>query len=355
MTIMTENKKIPVSILGATGSVGQKFIQLLANHPYFQTVEVMASEKSAGKPYKEAVNWILPSPIPEDVAKFKIGKCEPSNKTRFVFSGLDSNVAGEVETDFAQAGYVVISNAKNHRMDDDVPLLIPEVNPDHLNIITAQSFNGGIIVTNPNCSTIGLTIALKPLDDEFGIEYLNVVTMQAVSGAGFPGVSSLSIIDNIVPYIGGEEDKVEKEPLKILGTLDNNAIVYKDFPISAQCNRVSVIDGHLESVQIKFKKQATKDQIINAWESFRGEPQVLNLPTAPKKLIYYFDDPRYPQPRLNRNLENGMAVSVGRLQECPVFDFKFVVLSHNTMRGAAGGAVLCAELLIKKDLFSSNV
>jgi aspartate-semialdehyde dehydrogenase len=351
---MNENKKIPVTILGATGSVGQKFIQLLENHPYFQISEVMASDKSAGKRYKEAVNWFLPTPIPEAVADLIVGKCVPSGKTRFAFSGLDSSVAGEVESEFANSGYAVVSNAKNHRTDSDVPLLIPEVNPDHLDLVRSQNYKEGLIVTNPNCSTIGLTLALKPLEDVFGIDELNVVTMQAISGAGFPGVSSLTILDNIVPFIKGEEDKIESEPLKILGKFENNSIINKDFRISAQCNRVSVIDGHLESVQIKFKKKASKESIIRAWQEFKGQPQFMNLPTAPARPIYYFDDPYYPQPRLNRDLGNGMSVSVGRLKECPIFDFKFVVLSHNTMRGAAGGAVLCAELLIKKGLFPSN-
>jgi len=322
---MNINKKIPVGILGATGSVGQKFVQLLANHPYFEIVEVMASDKSAGKLYKDAVNWFLPTPIPEQVSTLVVEQCVPTKNTRFVFSGLDSNVAGEIESEFANSGYAVVSNAKNHRLDEDVPLLIPEVNSNHLELVKSQSYNGGIIITNPNCSTIGLTLALKPIEDNFGIEELNVVTMQAISGAGFPGVSSLSIIDNIVPYIGGEEDKIESEPLKILGELKNNAIIYKNFKISAQCNRVAVIDGHLESVQIKLKEKTTKDRLIEAWQNYRGEPQSLNLPTAPGKPIYYFDDPRYPQPRLHRDLENGMAVSVGRLNECPIFDYKFVV------------------------------
>jgi aspartate-semialdehyde dehydrogenase len=352
--IMKTENKIPVGILGATGSVGQKFIQLIANHPFFEIVEVMASDKSAGKLYKDAVNWYLPTPIPDKVSDLKVKKCEPTNKIRFVFSGLDSSVAGEIETNFANAGYTVVSNTKNHRFDKDVPLLIPEVNSEHLSLVSSQQFNGGMIVTNPNCSTIGLTMALKPLDDAFGIAEINVVTMQAISGAGFPGVSSLSIIDNIVPYINGEEEKIESEPLKILGKLENNSVKLKDFKISAQCNRVSVIDGHLESVQIKFNKKTTTDQIIKTWQNFKGEPQSLNLPTAPEKPIYYFENPDYPQPRLHRDLENGMAISVGRLKECSIFDYKFVVLSHNTMRGAAGGALLCAELLIKKGLFCTD-
>ncbi len=351
---MNTSKKISVGILGATGSVGQKFIQLIDNHPFFKPVEVMASDRSAGKTYKDVVNWFLPTPIPDSVANLIIDRCVPNNKVRFVFSGLDSGVAGEIETEYAKAGYTVVSNAKNHRFDEDVPLLIPEVNSDHLDLVTSQQYNGGMIITNPNCSTIGLTLSLKPLEDAFGIDEVNVVTMQAVSGAGFPGVSSLSIIDNIVPFISGEEEKIESEPLKILGTLENNSVKLKNFKMSAQCNRVSVIDGHLESVQVKLKEKTTKEKIIEAWRNFKGEPQSLNLPTAPEKPIYYFDEPDYPQPRLHRALENGMAVSIGRLKECPIFDYKFVVLSHNTMRGAAGGALLCAELLIKKGLFPQN-
>jgi aspartate-semialdehyde dehydrogenase len=351
---MNSTNKIPVGILGATGSVGQKFIQLIENHPFFEIVQVMASDKSAGKKYKDAVSWFLPTPIPEKVSNLLVDNCVPDKKIRFVFSGLDASVAGDIETEFAEAGFTVVSNSKNHRFDKNVPLLIPEVNPDHLDLVTSQQHNGGMIITNPNCSTIGLTLALKPMEDAFGIEDINVVTMQALSGAGFPGVSSLSIMDNIVPYIGGEEEKIESEPLKILGILDNNTVKFKKFRMSAQCNRVPVIDGHLEVVQVNLKEKASKESLIETWRNFRGEPQVLKLPTAPEKPIHYFDDPLYPQPRLHRNLENGMAVSVGRLKECPIFDYRFVVLSHNTMRGAAGGALLCAELLIKKGYFSQN-
>ena len=350
--IMNLSNKIPVGILGATGSVGQKFVQLLANHPFFEVVSVMASDKSIGKPYNVAVNWFLPTAIPNQVVNMEVKQCVPTADFRFVFSGLDSKVAGEVETKFAKAGCIVVSNAKNHRMDSDVPLLIPEVNSNHLELVSTQPYNGGMIIANPNCSTIGLTIALKPLHDAFGLSEVNVVTMQALSGAGFPGVSSLSIIDNIVPYIDDEEDKIETEPLKILGKFENNSIIQEKIKISAQCNRVSVIDGHLESVQIRLKKKTTKEKVIDAWKKFKGDPQLLNLPTAPSIPIYYFDDPHYPQPRLQRDLENGMAVSIGRFQKCPLFDYKFVVLSHNTMRGAAGGALLCAELLVKKRFFS---
>jgi aspartate-semialdehyde dehydrogenase len=348
---MKKTNKIPIGVLGATGSVGQKFIQLLDNHPFFETVRVMASDKSAGKKYKDAVNWILPTPIPEKVSDMVVDKCLPNRNIRFVFSGLDASVAGDIETEFAKAGNAVISNAKNHRFDRNVPLLIPEVNPDHLEMVSSQPYNGGMIITNPNCSTIGLTMALKPLDDAYGIDRVNVVTMQAVSGAGFPGVSSLSIIDNIIPYIGGEEEKIESEPLKILGHLENNIVRPKKFRMSAQCNRVAVIDGHLESVQVKLRDKTSIENIIKIWQNYKGDPQILKLPTAPKKPIHYFDNPYYPQPRLHRNLEKGMAISIGRLQECPLFDYRFVVLSHNTMRGAAGGALLCAELLIKKGYF----
>lgn len=342
-------KKIPVGILGATGSVGQKFIQLLENHPYFEISELAASERSVGKLYAEAVNWILSEPIPEKVARLAVKNAEPGLDCKLVFSGLDSSVAGEIEETFARAGYIVISNAKNHRYDPWVPLLIPEVNPDHLNLLLYQEYGGGKIITNPNCSTIGLVIALKPLLDNFGLEKVNVTTMQAISGAGFPGIASLSIADNIIPFIDGEEEKIELEPLKILGTLTEKGIGYLDIPISSQCNRVPVIDGHTEAVQVKLKTSATPKDIVDVWRNFRAKPQELQLPFAPENPIIYFDEPFYPQPRLHRNAGNGMAVSIGRLRSCKIFDYKFVVLSHNTVRGAAGGAILCAELV--KELF----
>ena len=345
---MASNEKIPVAVLGATGSVGQKFIELLSNHPWFQVVEVAASERSAGKKYKDAVNWILSTPLPKDIAELIVKDCEPNLSSKIVFSGLDSGVAGEIEEAFAKKGYAVISNSKNHRMDKDVPLLVPEINADHLELIKIQKYNGGCIVTNPNCSTIGLVLALKPLYDNFGLESVNVVTMQALSGAGYPGVSSLDIIDNVIPFIGGEEPKMEAEPLKIFGKLGKESIIDETIKISAQCNRVAVVDGHMECVQVKLKKKATKEEIIEAWENFSAEPQKLNLPTAPLKPVYYFTEEKYPQPRIHRNLDKGMAASVGRLREDSLFDYKFVVLSHNTNRGAAGGALLCAELMKAK-------
>jgi aspartate-semialdehyde dehydrogenase len=339
------SERIPVAVLGATGSVGQKFISLLADHPWFEVKMVAASDKSAGKKYKDAVNWILNDPLPEAIGELEVKNCVPEKNLHIAFSGLDSSVAGNIEKDFANAGYTVISNSKNHRMDKDVPLLVPEINPDHLQLIKKQNYKNGCIVTNPNCSTIGLVLSLKPLVDKFGIESVNVVTMQAISGAGYPGVSALDIIDNVIPYIGGEEDKVETEPNKIFGSLNKNGINNLDIKISAQCSRVAVIDGHTEYVQIKFKKKAEASEIIEAWNSFTGEPQKEKLPTAPSKPIYYFSEKNYPQPKIHRNIDKGMAVSIGRLREDKFFDYRFVVLSHNTMRGAAGGALLCAEMM----------
>ncbi len=341
------NKKIPVAILGATGSVGQRFIELLINHPWFEVAELAASDRSAGKKYSEATNWIMQTPLPEKFANMIVKKCEPNLESKIAFSGLDASVAGEIESGFAENGYYVISNARNHRFDEDVPLMIPEVNPDHLDLIKSQNYKGGI-VTNPNCSTIGMVLALKPLYDAFGIEAVNVVTMQAVSGGGYPGVPSLDIIDNVVPFIGGEEKKMETEPLKILGKLFSNKVETAHFKISAQCNRVAVIDGHLETVQVKFKNKPSAEEIIKVWNKFKSVPQELDLPSAPKQPIIYFYEDKYPQPKLHRNIDKGMAASVGRLRECPLFDFKFIVLSHNTIRGAAGGTILIAELMKAK-------
>ena len=344
------SQKIPVAVLGATGSVGQRFIQLLENHPWFEVKEVAASERSAGKPYKEAVNWVQSTPIPESVKDLTVKQCEPGLESKVTFSGLDSSIAGEIETALASNGYSVISNSKNHRMDNDVPLLVPEINPDHLELIKSQKYNGGLIVTNPNCSTIGMVLALKPLADAFGLEQVNVVTMQGLSGAGYPGVSSLDIIDNIIPFIGGEEPKVESEPLKILGEFDPAGIKNVDIKISAQCNRVGVIDGHTECVQVKLRKKASIDEVKQVWRNFFAEPQKLKLPFAPEKPIYYFEEDKYPQPRIHRNIDKGMAVAIGRLREDKLFDYKFIVLSHNTIRGAAGGAILCAELMKAKGI-----
>ena len=347
---MLSSKKISVGILGATGSVGQKFIELLSNHPWFKIKELAASESSAGKNYKDAVDWFLPTQMPEQVTEIEVKKCEPNLDCKIVFSGLDSSIAGEVETEFAKNGYVVISNSRNHRMDKDVPLLIPEINPEHIELIKKQKYGEGFIVTNPNCSTIGLSLALKPLLDNFGIESVNVVTMQAISGAGNPKKVNLDIEDNVIPLIKGEEEKMETEPLKIFGELNLDGIFFADFKINAQCNRVNVTDGHMETIQVKLKKAALKNEIISSWRNFSSEPQKLNLPSAPKHPVHYFDEEDFPQPKIHKNIENGMAASIGRLRPDKFFDYKFVVLSHNTARGAAGGAILCAELLKAKKI-----
>ncbi len=343
-------QRIPTAVLGATGSVGQRMVTLLADHPWFEVVEVVASRKSAGQRYGDAVHWFQESPIPPSIAELEILPIDTELDAPLVLSALDSNVAGEAEERSARAGHLVVSNAKNHRMRDDVPLLIPEVNPDHLKLVDSQPYSGGAIVTNPNCSKIGLVLALKPLQDAFGIASVNVVTMQAISGAGFPGVSSLEILDNLVPFISGEEEKLESESRKILGSLGGSGI--KDAPIvfSAQCNRVAVLDGHTECVSVKLGRSATTDEIIDVWETFRAEPQRLGLPSAPSNPIIYDPAEAAPQPRLHRNAGSGMAVTIGRLRPCALFDFKFVVLSHNTLRGAAGGSLLAAELAVSKQV-----
>ncbi|MFA7288090.1 MAG: aspartate-semialdehyde dehydrogenase [Melioribacteraceae bacterium] len=353
--------KITVGILGATGSVGQRFIELLSNHPYFEVAELGASGRSAGKKYSEAVNWIMQTPLPTEYGNLVVKECIPNFNSKIIFSGLDASVAGEIETQFAESGYFVISNARNHRFDIDVPLIIPEINYDHLELLHVQKYKGGII-TNPNCSTIGLAMALKPLYDNFGLEAVNVVTMQAISGAGYPGVASLDILDNVIPYIGGEEEKLETEPTKILGKLhlsktdsdktNTGEIELTNFKISAQCNRVPVIDGHTESVQVKLKSKPTLEEIKKVWREFKSLPQKLNLPSAPIKPIHYYEEDNYPQAKIHRNLENGMGVAIGRLRECALFDYKFTILSHNTIRGAAGGTILIAELMQAKGYFT---
>ncbi len=345
--------KIDVAVLGATGSVGQKFVELLSDHPWFRIAELTASERSSGKKYFDAVNWIMQNPLDSDIGNLIVKDTTPNLESKLVFSALDSSVAGDIETEFANKGYTVISNARNHRFDEDVPLIIPEVNPEHLEILNHQKTTGKII-TNPNCSTIGMVMALKPLHDLFGIESVNVVTLQAISGSGYPGLPSLDILENVLPYISGEEIKMETEPLKILSTLKKGSFIQPDIKISAQCNRVPVIDGHTECIQVKFKKKPAIKDITNAWNNFVPEPQILGLPSAPSLPIHYFENPKYPQPKLHRNLGNGMSVSVGRLRECSLFDYKFVVLSHNTVRGAAGGTILIAELLKAKNFLSDN-
>jgi aspartate-semialdehyde dehydrogenase len=344
--------KIPVGILGATGSVGQTFVELLAAHPWFEITALAASPASAGRPYREVAGWFRQTPLPDAVAGMRVERCEPDLPCRIVFSALDASVAGEIEERFARAGYIVVSNARNHRLDADVPLLVPEVNGEHLELIKQQPYGSGAIVTNPNCSTIGLVLALKPLLDAFGLEAVHVVTMQAISGAGYPGVPSLDIADNVIPFIGGEEQKVEREPRKILGTYRDGQVEHRELPISAQCNRVGVLDGHTECVSVKLREKPQPPEIIAAWQRFAGLPQALDLPLAPRQPVHYMPEVNFPQPRIHRNLERGMAVSIGRLRECPLFDYKFVLCVHNAVRGAAGGAVLNAELMVRQGLIT---
>jgi aspartate-semialdehyde dehydrogenase len=346
--MIKDSGKIPVGILGATGMVGQKFVELLSNHPWFEIVALAASERSEGKKYGEAIRWMMAAPLPPDLFNTTIQPCHPNLPCKIVFSGLDASVAGEIEKEFAEAGYIVISNSRNHRMAPHVPLLIPEINDNHLELVKTQRFANGMIVTNPNCSVIGLTMALKPLVNQWGIERVHVVTLQAVSGAGYPGVPSFDILDNVIPFISGEEEKVETEPLKILGSLQNGSIQPYQMKISAQCNRVAVMDGHMACVSVKLQHPASAHDIIHAWQSFSGEPQALQLPMAPQTPIIYLHDEKHPQPKLHRHLDKGMAVSIGRLRKCPLLDWKFAILSHNTIRGAAGCAILNAELMLKK-------
>jgi aspartate-semialdehyde dehydrogenase len=347
-------RPIPVAVLGATGSVGQRFVQLLEGHPWFKLHEVVASERSAGKSYAEAADWRLDTLLPRDAAALPVKLLGDKLESALVFSGLDSTVAGDAEENYAKAGCVVVSNAKNHRMDLDVPLLIPELNPDHVGAIEVQRKRRGgrgYIVTNPNCSTIGLAMAIAPIERMYGIDQLHVTTMQAISGAGYAGVASYAILDNVIPFISGEEPKIESEPRKILGKWDGKLFVDAPMRISAQVNRVPTIDGHLMSISLKVRGDVINlDEMRKAFENFTGEPQALGLPSAPARPIHYVDGEDRPQPRLDRDRERGMSVSVGRLRPCPLLDIRMVALVHNTIRGAAGAALLNAELLQAKGL-----
>jgi aspartate-semialdehyde dehydrogenase len=345
--------KIPVGILGATGAVGQRFVQLLADHPWFEVAELAASDRSAGKTYAEACAWRLADAPPAPVARLTVSNTEARFQSRLLFSGLDSSVAGEVETALASRGHAVISNSRNHRMDPDVPLLIPEVNPDHVEAVSVQRkrTGGGYIVTNPNCSVMGLAIALAPLHRAFGLDSVAVVTLQALSGAGYPGVASMDIGDNVIPYIGGgEEEKIESEPQKILGTFQKDAFVPAPFPISASVHRVDVTDGHTMAVMVKLGRRASPEEATRVLAEFRGEPQERELPFAPRRPIHVLSASDRPQPRLDRDRERGMAVTVGRVRPDRLFDLKLEALVHNTIRGAAGAAILNAELLKARDL-----
>jgi aspartate-semialdehyde dehydrogenase len=360
-----------VGILGATGMVGQRFIQLLSNHPWFEIAWLAASDRSAGKTYGEACRWKLDTPLPKKIAEMTVQPNVPElcegELPKIIFAALDADIARELEPKFAAAGCAVISNSSAFRMVADVPLVVPEVNADHLDLIETQVWRkanggkGGYIVTNPNCCAIGLVLALKPLEERFGIESLFVSTMQAVSGAGYPGVASLDILGNVVPFIKNEEEKLQEEVGKLLGRLDGNRIELLDAKLSAHCNRVAVEDGHTECVSIKFKRKATREEILEAWSEFaplRRFVQDQHLPTAPDQPVEFDASVDRPQPRLDKMRGRGMASTVGRLRECSLLDWKFVVLSHNTIRGAAGAAVLNAEVLAllgKLDKLSVNV
>jgi aspartate-semialdehyde dehydrogenase len=346
--------KIPIGILGATGTVGQRFIQLLHEHPWFEITWLAASDRSAGKLYPEAAKWNLATPIPAKIAAMKVSAAAPDSSTpKLVFAALDATAAQQIEPAFAEAGHAVVSNSSAFRMAEDVPLIIPEVNGDHVPLIKTQKWykkNGGFMVTNPNCSAIGLVLALAPLHHRFGIDKIFVATMQAISGAGYPGVPSMDILGNVIPYIAKEEDKMEAETRKLLGSLkeeslNGSRVIDADLTLSAHCNRVAVEDGHTESVSLKLRKPAKAEEIIEAWNEFRCLPQKLKLPTAPEQPVIYETAPDRPQPRLDRDRGRGMSAVVGRLRPCNIFDWKFTVLSHNTIRGAAGAAVLNGELL----------
>lgn len=341
-------KKIEVGILGATGMVGQRFVSLLERHPWFELSWLGASDKSAGKAYAEACNWRLRSPMPEKVRAMQVRECRPGEAPQLLFASLDSKAAGPVEKEFAEAGHVVVSNSSYYRMDKDVPLLIPEVNPDHLALTRAQRSRGrwkGMIVTNPNCTTVGLVMSLAPLERAFGIEKVFMTSMQAVSGAGYPGVPTLDIMGNVIPFISGEEEKVEEETQKLLGKLNGMGIEPAPMRVSAHCNRVPVEDGHTESISISLRSAASKEDLIQAWRAFRSVPQERSLPSAPAHPIVVREEKDRPQVKFDVDAEQGMATVVGRVRECPVLQFKYTALSHNTIRGAAGAALLNAELM----------
>ena len=344
--------QIPVGILGATGMVGQQFIALLADHPWFTVDFLGASSRSEGKAYRDAAAWRLPNRLPEDVARRTVEASAPGKAPKLVFSGLDSSVAGDIEKAFAEAGHIVVSNSRNYRMEPTVPLLIPEVNADHLKLLEAQGKATGWkgrIVTNPNCATVVLAMALAPLR-QFGLKASIVTTLQAISGAGYPGVPSWDILGNVIPFISGEDEKLETESNKILGTLVGDHVEYHPVRLSATATRVPVQNGHTASVSVRLEQRPTPEAIIDAWTSFKGRPQELGLPTAPPQPIVYQTESNRPQPTVDVMRDGGMTITIGRLRPCPLFDYKFVALGHNTIRGAAGAAILNAELMHREGI-----
>ena len=352
---MMSRPRLKVAVLGATGAVGQRFIELLSGHPWFEVTRLAASPRSAGKSYQDACGWRLATPIPERIATEVVEGMEPDGEVDLAFSALSASVAPEIEIAWAKAGVPVFSNARSYRLEPDVPLLIPEINPEHLGLIEKQKTlrelpGRGFIVTNANCSTTVLAMALAPLERAFGLRRLSVVTLQAVSGAGYPGLPSMEILGNVIPFIAGEEEKMEAETQKILGKFGNNAVEPASMTVSAQVNRVPVFDGHTESVSFETERSASLEEIREALTSFRGEPQELDLPTAPEHPIVVLDGVDRPQPMLDLYRENAMATIVGRLRPCPVLNFKMTLLGHNTVRGAAGGSILNAELAMARKL-----
>jgi aspartate-semialdehyde dehydrogenase len=357
----SRDNRIPVAIEGATGAVGQRFISLLADHPWFEVTAVAASERSAGKRYAEAANWVIPGEIPPGVADLVVTDSEDIDAlgdARLVFSALPSSAARELEPKLAARGYLVCTNASALRMDPDVPLLIPEINADHVGLIDAQRERRGwpgLIVASPNCAVSAAIFPLKALHDAFGLTQTHIVTMQAISGAGYPGVSSFDILDNVIPYIGGgEESKFEGEPHKMLGRLADGQIHLADFTASAQVNRVPVVDGHMAAMSVGLKREATVEEVEEALAGFQPPDIARELPSAPRVPMILRTEPDRPQTRRDRDAENGMAVSVGRVQPCPVLGIKLVALVHNTLRGAAGGAILNAELLAAAGYISDH-
>jgi aspartate-semialdehyde dehydrogenase len=348
---VASRNKVDVGILGATGMVGQQFIVQLANHPWFRIAWLGASERSEGKKYRDLA-WRLSVPRPPEVDDLVVESAAPGRAPNLMFSGLDSKVAGEIEQAFASAGHVVVSNARNFRMDQFVPLLIPEVNPDHLALLPLQRQSRnwkGAIVTNPNCATVPLAMAMAAVR-RFEPSRVVISTMQAVSGAGYPGVPSLDILGNVVPFIDGEEEKIQSETQKILGTLRTDRVVPHPMVVSASTTRVPVINGHTETISVGFETKPALEELLEAFRSFTGKPQEHECPSAPKRPLIVMTEPNRPQPRVDVEREGGMAVFIGRVRPCPVFDYKFVALGHNTVRGAAGAAVLNAELMLAEHL-----
>lgn len=351
--MISANKRIPVAVLGATGMVGQRFVEMLAGHPWFELVAVTGSERRVGQRYGEGVTWRLPSTPPAAALNLPLLAPNATFDAPIVFSALPTDEAREIEPLMAGRGHAVFSNASSFRMAEDVPLIIPEVNADHAALIARQRrLRGwsGMLVTNPNCSTIQIALALKPLQDAFGVRRMQVTTLQAISGAGYPGVASYDILDNVVPYIGQEEEKIERETQKILGSVADDAIAPAPIAISAQCTRVAVREGHLACVSVELSRDVASADLIAAWRDFRAEPQERKLPTAPDPAIIVRDEVDRPQPLRDRDAGAGMAIVVGRVRPCAILGHKFIVLGHNTIRGAAGASLLNAELFVARGL-----